>query len=234
MEEDHANTIKSLKTQHAQVVADKDMTLDRRAKLHNDDTEKWRVEKTQMETRHGQELKFEQDKLATRESNHKTEISNMQATHKRAMEVAKDKFDAAIKSLEQENSLNQTTWLSAELNLKTRISANEMEHIAEVTRMNDSHALEIKQLNAKWAEMRIQKDDEIAKLRVHYDALVADGLNKLKVMTDKFLKAEKEISTLTATILVLETEIITFKDVTEQLNMSRANAETIFAEKAKL
>ena len=53
-------------------------------------------------------------------------------------------------------------------------------------------------------------------------------------MTDKFLKAEKEISTLTATIMVLQTEIITFKDVTEQLNMSRANAETIFVEKAKL
>jgi chromosome segregation ATPase len=84
------------------------------------------------------------------------------------------------------------------------------------------------------AAQRIAKDDEIAKLRAHYDILVADGLEKLKVMTDKFLRAEKEISTLTATIRVLETEIITFKDVTEQLNMSRANAETIFAEKAKL
>jgi hypothetical protein len=89
MEDDHAATLKNLKAQHAQVVADKDMQLDRRAKLHNDDTEKWRVEKTQMESRFAQELKSEQDKLATRESNHKTEIANMQAAHTRAMEIAK-------------------------------------------------------------------------------------------------------------------------------------------------
>jgi hypothetical protein len=91
-----------------------------------------------------------------------------------------------------------------------------------------AHTLEIKTLNLNLVELRTSKDNEIAVLRMRYDATVAELTEKLKVMTEKHLRSLVVIETQKTTIYTLETEIVTFKDVVEQLKTSKGHQEAVF------